>query len=261
MLIKTEAVVLRSMKYGDTSKIVTFYTHQFGKLKGIAKGARRRENKFGASLEPMSYVSLVLYKKEHRELHLISQCDSIQSYGNIQNSIDKISVGLSILELTDKLSHDEEENHPLFSLIVETLSALDRNSMNIYSLGRSFQLRFVSLLGYAPSLDVCVECGKSLMEYEGQSSVGIQLLKGAMLCSECANDAQARQAVGYRQLSAPAHRILQRFLSSGIENIPSITYTESIGNEIDETLRLYLRYHFDNLKDLKSTQIFKSIVQ
>ena len=80
MLTKTEAIVIRSMKYGDSSKIVTFYTRQFGKLKGIAKAARRSNNKFGSSLEPLSHVMLVVYKKDHRDLHLISQCDSIQSF-------------------------------------------------------------------------------------------------------------------------------------------------------------------------------------
>jgi DNA repair protein RecO (recombination protein O) len=261
MLTKTEAIVIKSMKYGDTSKIVTFYTRQFGKLKGIAKGARRSDNKFGASLESMSDVSLVLYKKEHRDLHLISQCDCIQSFGNVHDSIEKISVGLSMLELVDQLAHEEEENPALFSLMIETLSALERSSRNLQSLGRSFQIRFASLLGYAPSLDSCVKCGKSMLDDEQASSVGFQLLNGAVICSACTNAGNAKQVIGYRTLSAPAHRILQRFLVSRMESITSIGYSESIGNELDETLRLYLRYHFENMKDLKSLQIFKSIVQ
>lgn len=249
------------MKYGDTSKIVTFYSRRFGKLKGIAKGARRSGNKFGSSLEPLSYVALVLYKKEHRDLHLISQCDSIDSFPTIHDSLEKISVGLLILELIDRLAHDEEENPALFSVLVESLRELDRSRKNFQSFGRSFQIRCASLLGYAPSLDSCAECRKSLTEHEQHSSVGFHLVNGAILCAECYKKIAGTLVVGYRTLSAPAHRIMQRFLSSRIDSIPSIVYNESVGNEIDETLRLYLRYHFDNLRDLKSTQIFKSIVQ
>ena len=64
MIAKTEAVVLRSMKYRETSRIVSFYTKQFGKISGIVKGARSPKNAFGSALQPMSHVSLVLYKKD-----------------------------------------------------------------------------------------------------------------------------------------------------------------------------------------------------
>ncbi len=261
MLTKTEAIVIKSMKYGDTSKIVSFYTRQFGKLKGIAKGARRSDNKFGSSLDSLSHVALVIYKKEHRDLHLISQCDSIRSFGKIHDSIEKISVGLSILELVDHLAHEEEENPVLFSLLLETLVAVEKSSRNYQSFARSFQLRLASLLGYAPSLNVCSVCGKSLMEVEQSSALGFQLLSGAIICANCSKAATAKRGVGYTTLSVPAHRILQCFLTSGMESIATITYSESIGNELDETLRLYLRYHFDNMKDLKSTQIFKTMIQ
>ena len=170
-------------------------------------------------------------------------------------------MGLSILELVDHLAHEEEENPPLFSLLLETLNAIDRSTRNYQSLARSFQVRLVSLLGYAPALDICSECGRSLKDDEQSSDVGFQLLSGAIICSTCTNAHRAKRAVGYTTLSAPAHRILQRFLTSRMDSITTIMYGESVGNELDETLRLYLRYHFDNMKDLKSTQIFKSMIQ
>jgi len=260
-LTKTEAIVIKSMKYRDTSKIVTFYTRRFGKLKGIAKGARRSDNKFGSSLEPMSHVALVLYKKEHRDLHLISQCDSIRSFGKIHDSIEKISAGLSILELVDQLAQEEEENPALFSLLLDTMAALDEGSRNILSFRRAFQIRFAALLGYAPSLDHCSVCGKSLLENEEQSTMGFQLLNGAIICSQCRETGKLRSGVGYTAISPPALQLLRRFLSSRTESISTFVYNERIGNELDETLRLYLRYHFENMRDLKSTQVFRSIIQ
>lgn len=261
LLTKTDAVVIKSMKYRDTSKIVTFYTREFGKLKGIAKGARRSDNKFGSSLEPMSHVTLVIYKKEQRDLHLISQCDSIQSFGKIRDTIEKLFVGLSILELVDQLAHEEEENHALFSLIVECLATLDQASRNVQSLERAFQIRVAAMLGYAPALDSCAECGKSLVGNEEQSTLGFQLANGAVVCSSCREAGRGKQGIGYVAISASTLQILRRFLVSRIDGITTITYNDRIGNELDETLRSYLRYHFDHMKDLMSAQIFKSIVK
>ena len=96
-IVKTEAVVLKSMKYRETSKIITFYTRDFGKVKAIAKGARQPKNKFGSSLEPMSYVLVVLYRKEHRDLQLISQCDLIKTFRHLSEDLDKMAVCMSAI--------------------------------------------------------------------------------------------------------------------------------------------------------------------
>ncbi|HEY6952651.1 MAG TPA: DNA repair protein RecO [Bacteroidota bacterium] len=261
LLTKTDAVVLKSMKYRDTSKIVSFYTSQFGKLKGIAKGARRADNKFGSSLEPLSYVTLVIYKKEQRDLHLISQCDSIRSFGKIRDTIEKLAVGLSILELVDQLAHEEEENRALFSLIVDTLGALDGSPKNVESLGRAFQIRVAALLGYAPSLEVCSECGKTLVDGEGQSAVGFHLANGAVTCSDCRSVGRGKHGVDDIAVSPATVQILRRFLAARIDSVTSIAYGEQIGNELDDILRSYLRYHFDNMKELMSAKIFKSMVK
>ena len=80
MLTKTEAVVLKAVKYRETSKIVTLYTKKFGKINAVAKGAMLTTSKFGASLEPMSYILAVLYKKETREVQFLSQADLIKPF-------------------------------------------------------------------------------------------------------------------------------------------------------------------------------------
>lgn len=261
MLTKTDAVVIKSMKYGDTSKIVTFYSRQFGKLKGIAKGARRAKNKFGSSLEPFSLVSLVIYKKENRDLHLISQCDCIESYQKIHDDLERISAGLSVLELVDQLAHSEEENSALFSLLVETLATLNNTGKNFQSLHRAFMLKGAALFGFTPSLNVCAVCGRSLVGNETLSLVGFQLAKGAIICTQCRAGVKPGYLSDHITISASTLRVLQHFLSSSTEHIPVVSYNERTGNELDETLRLYFRYHFDQSKDLRSAKMFNSIIQ
>ncbi len=147
MLVKTEAIVLKSMKYRDTSKIVTFYTKEYGKLNGIAKGARSAKNKFGSALEPLTHSMLVLYKKEHRDLHLISQCDAIDSFRNFTEDLDRMSIGLAVLELVNQLTHDEERKPALFPLLLETLSALNSSTKNYETYLQAFRLRLAALFG------------------------------------------------------------------------------------------------------------------
>ncbi len=261
MLTKTEAIVLKSMKYGDTSKIVTFYTRQFGKLKGIAKGARKLNNKFGSALEPFSRVVLVVYKKDNRDLHLISQCDALEAYRKIHDHFDRISAGLAVLELVDQLTHGEEENPEMYALLTRTLGVLNDAERNFPSIRRAFQLKCAILFGFAPSLNVCSECGRSLVSGEPLSAVGFQLTDGAIICSTCKKTMKPGNTYAEITLSAPAFRILQQFADSSVELMTAITYHENVGNELDDALRLYFRYHFDHARELKSVKLSKSIHQ
>lgn len=258
MLTTTEAIVIKSMKYRDSSKIVTFYTRRFGKLKGVAKGSRQSQNKFGAALEAMSYVSLVLYMKEHQDLSLVSQCDAIRSFATIQLDMQRLSVGLSVLELVDQLTHEQEENEALFAVIVRTLEALERRPKHAETLFRAFQIQVASIFGFAPSLEVCRECGRSMSDVEDSGSLAFHHINGAILCSNCRQEKAAELKSGYSVISPSTFQILRRFLSGPTEGLSNLSYNERVGNELDETLRLYLRSHFEHLKPIKSLQMFKS---
>jgi DNA repair protein RecO (recombination protein O) len=273
MITRTDAVVLKSMKYRDSSKIVTFYSRRFGKVKGIAKGARQMKSKFGAALEPLSAVSLILYKKDQRELQLISQCDVLKTYKNIHSELERMAVGLSIIELLNQLTHDEEGNDALYSLLVQSLDELERAQKHFMNFFLAFELRCVSVLGFMPSLDACKSCGKKLDDLVADDSAVFQSAKGAILCSRCwqsgtgprggtlqagqrgaletfANEGNVRVSVGVL-------KGLQRLLNAPLESIGSLDLGSALGNEIDGTLRLYLRQHFEDLRPIKSFDMLK----
>jgi DNA repair protein RecO (recombination protein O) len=261
MLIKTEAVILKTMKYGDTSKIVTFYTKEYGKLNGIAKGARTAKNKFGSSLEPLTYSMLVLYKKEHRDLHLISQCDAIDSFKNLTEDLDRMTIAFAVIELINLVTHQEERNHPLFALLGETLSALNSSLKNYSTYFHAFRLRLASLFGYTPNFEVCGECGEPLVIGSGENQFAFQVARGAIFCNRCCkpNDSSMNggdQNAAIMTLSPQGVQILRRLLHAQLTSLGSLEFGNQVGNQIDELLRLYLRYHFEGLKPLKSTEIF-----
>ncbi|MEX1139347.1 MAG: DNA repair protein RecO [Bacteroidota bacterium] len=267
MIVKTDAVVLKSMRYRDTSKIVTFYTRAFGRVAGIAKGARVSKSKFGASLEPMTEVGLVLYKKEQRDLQLISQCDILKPFKQVHSDMEKMSGAMAVVELLHQLTHSEEENPALYNLLVETLEAVEKAPRNIRNIVYGFQLRFASLYGFNPVFDRCVLCGTMLGGSGVRPVVHFRIDRGGMWCGNCPEPLSTVAARGGRfglltsfaEIRVPTAQILHRFLTARLETLSSVEYHESVGNEVDETLRSYLQYHFEELRPLKSPPVFRQI--
>ena len=126
MIVRTEAVVLRRMDYGETSQIVTLFTREKGRLAVMAKGARLPKSRFGSSLQPMSYMQAVLYYKASRGLQTLTESAHVQHFARIGHSLEKLSVGQRVMELTYALLHEEEANPLVFNLLVETLYQLNR---------------------------------------------------------------------------------------------------------------------------------------
>jgi len=235
MLVKTETIVLKTMKYRDTSKIVTFYSKEFGKLKGIAKGARTSKNKFGSSLEPMTHAMLVLYKKEHQDLHLISQCDAIDSFKSLTEDLDRMTAALAVIELVHRVTHDEEHNPALFALLMETLRALNSSKKKYSTYLYAFNLRLVSLLGYAPNFDVCGECGNPLVMESGEKEFVFQTARGAVYCHHCCLPADYSQKHEHHEralitISAQGLQIMRRLLRSLAKNEDIVQDTSTLEN-------------------------------
>lgn len=275
MIVKSEAIVLKSMCYRDTSRIVTFYSEQFGKISGIAKGARDTKNKFGSSLQPMTKVSLVFYKKDNRDLHLISQCDTIQAYKNIHSSIDRMSVAMSMLELMNQVTHDEEKNQNLYSLLNDSFEVLERSCENFASVFYAYQLRLASLYGFAPSFGKCVGCRKSLETPKGFYAHSFHIEKGAFYCAHCGESQRVptklvnhfsgeERLLGPREriqkISAESANLLRQLSIVPIESVVELTFSQVVGNELEECLRLYLQSHFEDLRPLRSSRVFKQII-
>ena len=272
MIEKTSAVVLKSMKYRDTSKIVTLYTRRFGRLSCLAKGARQLTSKFGASLEPMTESEIVFYKSEGRDLHLLSQSSTLRPFKKLHSQGEKIAIGFSVLELVNRLAHEQEEHQALYALLIDALEALEHSERNFVNILYAFELRFSALHGFAPSFKACANCGRALGSADEERVLPFLLDKGAAVCPECREAMgqvlQVTQATGALAaggaapsrlmvpLRASARRVLERLLDSPLESVCTLHYDAAVGNDLDETLRLYLQYHFENFRPLKSPGIF-----
>lgn len=257
MIVKTDAIVLRSRKYRETSKILNLYTKEFGKLSVIAKGARGPKSKFGAALQPMNHVCAVLYKHDQRELHLLSQCDGVTRFPNLTEDLDKFAAAMSIMELLEFVAHDEERNDQLFDLALGSLRAINEAPGNPRNIQYYFELHLSDVLGFRPNFHTCLSCGKHLdAEHVGTKGGELRLGNGGVLCAYCSGSAGSRGAI-----SLGALRVLQRFQeTTEPETVTQTKLTEHQMEEVRTILREYLQSHVGGLHKLKAQSVAASIL-
>lgn len=259
-LTTTDAIVMKTMKYRDTSTIATFYTRSFGKVRGIAKGARDIKNRFGAGLQPLGRVTLVFYRKEDRDLHLVSQSDLRVSARKMRNDLRLTAVGLACLELLDQVTHDAEQNEPLFSLIDEVVGRVDETAGDPELLLFAFKIRLAGLMGFTPDVSVCASCGASVPG-EAEERLWFDIARGSVFCRKCRGDSSGgrpedpRSGVATVRLTASAVRALQVLQGAEWPTVEAMGSPEPLRNEIREVLRSYLRYHIESLKPLRSESL------
>ena len=150
-LYRTRAVVLKTLNLSEKDKLVTFLSETHGKIKCVAKAARRLKSRFGASLEPMSYVSLIYFGREHQELYRLNQCDIIQSFQEVRENPDSFYTAVYFLELANHLVVEAHSEPEIFRLLGGSLNEASKTDTPV-TLCRLFELRIISLPGYTPRL-------------------------------------------------------------------------------------------------------------
>ena len=148
-LFTTKAIVTRSLHYGESDKIVTFFTEDFGKMKGIAKGARRSKRRFQNALDLFSCLRLIFFDKEGMGLVRVDGCDIQHSFPKIREHLKKIYYGDYFLELVNEMTGEREAHPEVFHLLFSFLTDLEEGEPQEDCL-RMFEIRLLSVLGLSP---------------------------------------------------------------------------------------------------------------
>ncbi len=230
-LYRTQAVVLKSMKLSEKDKLVTFLTETHGKVKCVAKAALRLKSRFGASLEPMSHVSLIYFGKEHQELYRLNQCDIIQSFQEIKENPRSFYTAVYFLELAGHLVAEAHPEPGIFRLLVQSLHEAGKTG-TLETLCRLFELRVMAHAGYAPRLRKCIACHK-----EPQSLwVGFSYNQHGIVCESCFE----KEPVETRIKSGTVN-YLKKFLSLDLNHVHRLKVPKEMEAEIESiTHRLVL---------------------
>ena len=191
---RSEAVVLRSLRYGEADRILHLYTADHGRIGAIAKGVRKTTSRFGARLEPLSHAELMLHHGAG-ELHTITGVELIHSHRAAREDSYRLNVGLIGAEAMLRLYGEPEANERAFAALTRFLDALDEipalpERPALDPLGLSFQLKLLWLSGYLPHVTSCVECG------ETDGLLGFSARAGGAVCRAHAGAALRLSAEG-----------------------------------------------------------------
>jgi DNA repair protein RecO (recombination protein O) len=177
---KTEAIVLRSLRFSEADRILHLYTENRGRIGAIAKGVRKTKSRFGARLEPLSHVELMLHEGAG-ELQTITGVELLRSHHTSREDSYRLNVGLIGAEAMLRLFGEPEANERAFGALARFLDLLDeapplQARPALDALGLSFQLKLLWLAGYLPHLTSCVECGSNA------ELVGFSARAGGAVC-------------------------------------------------------------------------------
>jgi len=228
-LIESEAIVLNSLKLGESDKLVTFYTRDRGKIKAVAKGARKLKNKFGSSLEPFSFNRLVVFDKNARFLYRLYQSDIIDSFLHLRSDYDKILIGSRFLVCLESLTPEGDPAPEIFDLLLKFLESGKSNRMNS-GLLNLFKVKLLGYSGYEFALQNCVRCRL------GGNQSYLSPLLGGMLCSSCAR----QHATQTLSVSLPAMSVLRQIFKMDHELLARIKPSEEVVSEIEHILNVFI---------------------
>jgi DNA repair protein RecO (recombination protein O) len=175
-LYRDQGVVLRTIKLGETDRIVTILTQGHGKVRAVAKGVRKPGSRFGARLEPTSHIALQCYRG--RELDVVTQVETIDANRALREHYGCLTHSVSMLEATDHLAQEREANPALYRMLVGALRELAANPNPLVS--AAFFWKLLSLEGFHPMLDACASCGD-----DDGPFVAFDLEEGGVLCETC----------------------------------------------------------------------------
>lgn len=178
---KTSAIVLRTMDYGESDRIVTFFTSDYGKLKGIAKGARNSRKRFVNTLDPFCCSELLFSQRRPDTLAFLEGCDMIDHYGDIRTHLEKTVFASYLIELVDAFTLEGKKNSALYELLQDFLGLMNRTDTPA-GMARFIEIRLLKLIGYDPVLDRCVGCQAPITSTNGYQ---FQSLAGGLKCSAC----------------------------------------------------------------------------
>ena len=182
--VRTPALVIRTVDVFETSRVVTLFTRELGKVSALAKGARRLKSPFRSGLDLLSHCDIVLLHKASDALDLLTEAELVERFEPLRRDLPALYAGCYLAELLNELT-DPQDPHPrLFDAAIVTLRLLGDPELRARRVLR-FELACLRELGLMPALDACVHCGEVVTSEELSGAVAFGLATGGVLCAGC----------------------------------------------------------------------------
>ncbi len=212
-VLQSDSIILKTYPLGEADRIVSFFSRDYGKLRGVANGARRMKNRFGASLEPMAHSRIVFFEKENRDLVRIQSADLLDSPMKLFQDYDRAVFAGRVVDLVDRFLPEHEPHDAVFRLVRMTACAMEQGC-SIEFAACYFEVWMLRLAGVFPDLFVCSVCARRLEAAEERClAPGLQ----AVICSTCGDRGGAGILIEVVDL---VHSILRRPLDTDADYRP-----------------------------------------
>ena len=195
---RTAAIVIGSFPLGESDRVVTFYSREHGKIRGVARAARRIRSRFGGALELFTQGELVFFDTGRSDLLRIDHFDIVRPFNRVRESLDSLGHAAWIAECVTRLTADHDRHPALYGLLARSLRALD-GAARPARVAVCFGARGLDVLGHRPRLDACVDCGRAWPFPRAAFGAG------GLACEPC-----ARAAGDALPISPPAVTALDR---------------------------------------------------
>jgi DNA repair protein RecO (recombination protein O) len=207
--VKTEAVVLRSIRYGEADRILHLYSPTLGRFAAIAKGSRKPKSRFGGRLEPFFRLDLILHEGRS-DLMTVTNVSTVDGYPRLRSNGPAIGCGARACDAVLRLLDAAEPNLPAYNLLCRYLSLLDEEGQPraiSLEVALSFRLKLALVAGFAPELAACANCG------EAEHLAGFSGASGGVVCASC--------EAGSFALTEEAHRFMVEAFAKPLIEAPA----------------------------------------
>ncbi len=265
-IVKTEAVVLKRMDYLESSRIVTMFTRDQGKVAVIAKGARSKNNRFGSSLEPGVITHVVYYTKPNRELQTLTHAETVERFRQLSASMARLTGALHLLDLAHAVTTAGDHHPEFYDLLRGALRAVDRREEGLPAVLLGYRLKLARISGFAPQLDSCAQCGRPIGNIHADGLWIFDVQRGGVLCSSCGRSAadgrraHADLAGGKVRVTPDRIDTLRNLLREDFPAYREGLVGPGVWNELDSILRLYERHHVLHGRTLKTESMVREFI-
>lgn len=244
---KTEGIVLRHADMGEADRLIVLFTPFRGKMRAVARGARRPTSKLAGHLEQFTHTSVLVARG--RNLDLITQAQTVDSFIAVRESLRLVLYASYAVELVERSTEWESENRALFDVLQRMLRHVS-TARRLDAALRAFELEALATLGYRPQLDACVACGRDLAaERNGFSSTA-----GGVLCPLC----RGREG-DQHDISAATLATLRHLQRGGLAAAERLEMSQAVRSQSEALLAVYIS---DRLEySLNSANVLRALRQ
>ncbi len=231
-LKESEAIVLRTYPLREADLLVTLFTRLEGKVRGVARSAKKSKRRFGGALEPLTYVQASYEDREPQELARLDSCEVLESPLATEVSYPRAVALGHVAELLDELLPDREANDAIFRLAISVLGAL--RGPDVWMPVTYFELWITRLVGFLPEFSECLVCGRAL---NGHRAFFHALADGLM----CADDKRLASS----EMSAESRAIAAQMFRAPVENFAGEPWPKMRGADLRRFLKQTLERHIE----------------